>query len=113
MIDNIPLYWGARIVANHLSFDHHWVDIQDELYNLQTDQDYTNSCQNMVLALQYLESNLCVSMAYQLAVSLASEIASNVSESPRLHGDELQINSSHKNIRASLWKIQSRHLAKL
>lgn len=84
----IPVYRGVRIAAGQTPFAQAWVNVQAAMYNRLTAANYFLSCQNMVKALQFMESNFCHSMAFQLAVSLAAELSSYVPESPQLHGDE-------------------------
>lgn len=83
----IPIYRGARIAHDAGQFAAFWRDIHTHLYALLTEANYPLSCQNMIQCLQYVESNLCVSMAFQLAVTLAAELSSIVPESPTLHAD--------------------------
>lgn len=84
-IGSIPVYRGARIVQEVEAFSTFWKDIHPHLYGLITEEAYPLSCRNMVRCLQFVEDNLCVSMAFQLAVTLAAELASIVPESPALH----------------------------
>lgn len=87
-IGNMNVYRGTRIAAGEAAFNTFWVNAQNPIYDLFTADAYPASCQNMVKALQYMESNLCTSMAFQLAVTLAAELSSYVPESPKLYGDE-------------------------
>lgn len=85
---NIPVYRGVRIATGQQPFAQAWVDAHGAMYARLTVANYFTSCQNMVKALQYMESNLCHSMAFQLAVTMAAELSSYIPESPKLHGDE-------------------------
>lgn len=82
----LNIYRGCRI-TDAGTFADMWVNIANSMYALFTDATYSRSAQNMVNCLQYMESYLCTSMAYPLAVSLAAEIACGVPESPMLHGN--------------------------
>lgn len=84
----LPVYRGVRIAPGQQVFERSWVDAQEAIYARIEMDNFFSSCQNMVRALQYIESNLCHSMAFQLAVTLAAELSSYVPESPKLHGDE-------------------------
>ncbi|CAH0678097.1 unnamed protein product [Spodoptera exigua] len=85
---NLNVYRGVRIATGQTPFAQAWVDVQNAMYALWTQENYPSSCQNMVRALQYMEDNFCHSMAFQIAVSLAAEMSAYMPESPRLHGDE-------------------------
>lgn len=81
----IPIYRGARIAQEANAFATFWRNIQDHLYGLITEEAFPLSCQNMIRCLQFVEDNLCVSMAFQLAVTLAAELSSVLPESPMMH----------------------------
>lgn len=87
-LGDLNVYRGTRIAIGEAAFNTFWVNAQNALYGLFTNEAYLGSSQNMVLALQYMESNLCTSMAFQTAVSLAAELASYIPELPKLFGDE-------------------------
>lgn len=87
-VGNMNVYRGVRIAHQEAPFNTFWVNAQDAFYALFTNAAYEGSCQHMVTALQYMESALCTSYAFQLALTLAAEIASYLPESPHLHGDE-------------------------
>lgn len=85
-LGDIEVYRGVRNAPGVAAFAGFWHDIQQHLYGLWTDATYEQSCQNMIRCLQMVESQLCRTMAFHLAVSLAAEIACTLPESPRLHG---------------------------
>lgn len=101
-VQPLDVYRGTRIAAGVDDFHHFWVDIGPQLYALFTDATYPQSAQNMVKCLQYIENNLCRSMAFQLALTLAAEIASAVPEAPALLGDEL---ARYEDELAGAWTI--------
>lgn len=101
-LGDIEVYRGVRVAPNVGAFNGFWHDIQNHLYALWTDAGYEQSCQNMVKCLQMAESQLCRTMAFHFAVSLASEIASYLPESPRLHGDDT---GNYNDAVGGLWSL--------